>query len=740
MSGIGNEKHWLTPVILFISFLTLSLVGVFTPYFLIKDRVAENQRETIKVAAELAAESMPGDVIERIKSPRHEDSLEAASLTSALNAYLNGTDSLTNLYVVGWDQNKNFYSLFGATKLGKSVREFKVFDPIAELDPSILKTIQQDQTTASPESVEDRWGSWLSASVPIKNSKGEVVAALVAEQSDAKAKTVATAIQYQLILCTATAVILSFGLTAIITRLIQKRDTTLKLSRSWLGPAMEITLLCLISVVVVDLGMALIKRNALAQDESKAMSQLSAISSLKTYIADEELQKEDRDQWFDALATSVPKRLLDKFRTYAEQDEATQAEIERDLEQHQAAVLKELNPAINGLLKQDQRIYRAVAISVAITIVSLFLLRRSSQRDRHLLEMQASTRESQNRYGNLVENLPIGLFILDNGKFVLTNAEWDRQVSVGEDESPDEAFYRAIHPDDLDQTSSTLIKAEQMSRPFRVQFRIVRPDGNIRNMESHGIPVYGESGIMKHLLAFSLDVTQRIQAQREKDMAYMEVEQKNKLLSSALGELEQNLESVVRALVKAVEAKDPYTAGHSERVMQYSLWLGEAVGLGPYEMRILELGTLVHDVGKIGIPDSILTKPDKLTDEEFQIIQNHPVYGENIIRDIGLFKECLPIVRWHHERLDGRGYPDGLKGDQIPVLVRISAIADIFDAMTSTRAYRAGMPINKVLSIMQEIADKGEIDSHLFAFFCQVVRQRGVIPQSETPPLAEKAA
>ena len=134
-----------------------------------------------------------------------------------------------------------------------------------------------------------------------------------------------------------------------------------------------------------------------------------------------------------------------------------------------------------------------------------------------------------------------------------------------------------------------------------------------------------------------MDTTARTSTQIALKDAYKNVEEKNALLSSALTELEDNLENVVRSLVKAVEAKDPYTAGHSERVMRYSVMLGQAIGLGPYEMRILELGTLVHDIGKIGIPDEILTKPGRLTDEEFELIKKHPEFGENIIGNIDLF-------------------------------------------------------------------------------------------------------
>jgi HD-GYP domain-containing protein (c-di-GMP phosphodiesterase class II) len=157
-------------------------------------------------------------------------------------------------------------------------------------------------------------------------------------------------------------------------------------------------------------------------------------------------------------------------------------------------------------------------------------------------------------------------------------------------------------------------------------------------------------------------------------------------------------------------------------------------------MRVLELGTLVHDVGKIGIADAILTKPGKLTDLEYAEIKTHPELGVRILEGIGLFHDCMPIVRWHHERLDGSGYPDKLKGDEIPFLVRISAVADVFDAMTSTRAYRSGIEPRIVLRFLKEDAEKGFLDPIVVAALETAVARRGVIPQADSNPLLRKAS
>lgn len=151
---------------------------------------------------------------------------------------------------------------------------------------------------------------------------------------------------------------------------------------------------------------------------------------------------------------------------------------------------------------------------------------------------------------------------------------------------------------------------------------------------------------------------------------------------------------VVISFADAIESRDPYTGGHSLRVTAYSLALGKALGVGERELSLLRLGGLLHDIGKVGIPDAVLRKPGRLTDTEFAVIQQHPVIGDRIVAHVPQLNLTRDIVRHHHERFDGRGYPDGLAGDDIPRLARIAAIADTFDAMTSDRPYRAGLAFN----------------------------------------------
>jgi putative nucleotidyltransferase with HDIG domain len=160
----------------------------------------------------------------------------------------------------------------------------------------------------------------------------------------------------------------------------------------------------------------------------------------------------------------------------------------------------------------------------------------------------------------------------------------------------------------------------------------------------------------------------------------------------------------IRALVAALDARDPYTAGHSERVSLLSVAMGRALGLGQDDLDVLRLGALLHDIGKIGIADAILTKTTALDAEEFLIIQRHPTLGAQILRPIGFLEAHVPIVELHHEQPDGKGYPYGLCGDAIPIHARIVHVADAFDAMTTARAYRRGRPFSEALAELRRHA------------------------------------
>jgi putative nucleotidyltransferase with HDIG domain len=165
-------------------------------------------------------------------------------------------------------------------------------------------------------------------------------------------------------------------------------------------------------------------------------------------------------------------------------------------------------------------------------------------------------------------------------------------------------------------------------------------------------------------------------------------------VSLAEAESEAAYLGVIGALATALDARDPYTAGHSQRVADLSVLIGRQMQLSDADLETLRLGALLHDIGKIGVSDAVLRKPARLTPDEFEQIKLHPTLGARILKPLRFLDAQLPIVELHHERPDGRGYPHGLKGDEIPLFARIVHVADAFDAMTSARAYRAALPVS----------------------------------------------
>jgi putative nucleotidyltransferase with HDIG domain len=182
-------------------------------------------------------------------------------------------------------------------------------------------------------------------------------------------------------------------------------------------------------------------------------------------------------------------------------------------------------------------------------------------------------------------------------------------------------------------------------------------------------------------------------------------------------------QDVIRTLAQALEARDHYTQGHSSRVSDVAVALARELGLSREEQEIVRHGCLLHDIGKINVPDAILRKPAALTDEEFAMMKKHPAIGENICRPLIFARPFLDIIRHHHERWDGRGYPDGLAGEEISVHARIAAIADAWDAMTTDRPYRAALPHQVAFSRLEEGAGT-QWDPELIRQFLRVMRRR----------------
>lgn len=180
-------------------------------------------------------------------------------------------------------------------------------------------------------------------------------------------------------------------------------------------------------------------------------------------------------------------------------------------------------------------------------------------------------------------------------------------------------------------------------------------------------------------------------------------------------------QAVLFAMARAVEAKSSHTQGHTERVTEYALALARKLDATPEDLDILRVGAALHDIGKIGIPDEILNKPGKLTTQEYDIVKLHPVAGVRIVEPLRSVRQSLPLIRWHHERPDGKGYPDGLFGGAIPTMVKILSVADVYDALSSTRPYRAKMPTEQCLAILRREAEGGGLDPELVEEFASML-------------------
>jgi len=195
--------------------------------------------------------------------------------------------------------------------------------------------------------------------------------------------------------------------------------------------------------------------------------------------------------------------------------------------------------------------------------------------------------------------------------------------------------------------------------------------------------------------------------------------------------MQSGKEEIYLALAHTVELKDPYTKGHCDRVADYALQLATVAGLQPPLLSHIRHGAILHDCGKIAIPSVVLNKPGNLSDEEFQQIRHHPTKGGEVARQAKLPQEVINIIQYHHERYEGGGYPEGLTGDAIPLEARIVAIADVYDALTSSRSYHTGIPPASALAVMQGMADR-HFDPRLFKLFVESQQQAVLLQPPQT--------
>ena len=194
----------------------------------------------------------------------------------------------------------------------------------------------------------------------------------------------------------------------------------------------------------------------------------------------------------------------------------------------------------------------------------------------------------------------------------------------------------------------------------------------------------------------------------------------------------ENAEGVLFSLARSIEARDPYTRGHCERLAEMSAQLGRRIGVSGEDIKALRRAGIVHDIGKVAVPDSILLKPGPLTYEETMQMRKHAAVGESICSPLKTFGNVLPIIRHHHEKYDGSGYPDKLQGTEIPLTARILQLADVFDALTTDRPYKTAIPWETALLMMDAEAERGWWDRELYASFKEMILEVRKLPEQQS--------
>jgi len=298
------------------------------------------------------------------------------------------------------------------------------------------------------------------------------------------------------------------------------------------------------------------------------------------------------------------------------------------------------------------------------------------------VQAEEALRESEARYRTLVENANEGIVVVQDGLIKFTNPKFRELSGCTESDLACKHFTEFLHPEER---AAALERYQKRMKgetvPSVYSFRAIDKQGKVRWVESKAVLITWEG--KPAVLNFLSDITDRVQAQEERRRNF---ERLRKLL-----------EETVATLAATVELKDPYTAGHQRRVSQLACAIAKELGLPEERIEGLRLAAVVHDIGKMAVPTEILSKPGHLNKLEFDMVKNHPTAGYELLKHIEFPWPVAKIVLQHHERLDGSGYPQGLKGEEILLEARILAVADVVEAMSSHRPYRAALGLEKAL-------------------------------------------
>lgn len=347
-------------------------------------------------------------------------------------------------------------------------------------------------------------------------------------------------------------------------------------------------------------------------------------------------------------------------------------------------------------------------VFVLITTAALFVAWRALERRE--LEERRRYQETQRRLGELSNALPNPLVILDpDGRLVEWNAANETVLGYSASELSGRHISDLTHADDHTIARDAITELLATGQPATADVRLVTASGRVLSYRWHGAPFFDEDGRVSTIAVVGVDMTDLNDTQQR--------------LRCALRGTRHVLKQTVDAIAMAMEKRDPYTAGHEKRVALLGLEIAKEMGLSEDAREGLEYGALLHDVGKLGVPTDILTRPGKLTFSEYEVVKSHAEHGYDIVRSIDFPWPVADIVRQHHERLDGSGYPQGLKGDAICQEARIIGVADVVEAMCSHRPYRAGLGME--IALDELAAGSGtRYDAEVVAA-CRAVIERG---------------
>ena len=746
------RRSWFIGVFAFLTVAVIGLGSAYLQYRASNETMLELIRSEVERMAIQASSRIDTAKLERLHANRSDESREYLELNEALDEFLRENPTIRYVYTLQKvDDGLQFVldpTMPGDTDADGVDDKSYLGDPVEHVSPEMRRAFDSGMITTEEKPYRDSWGNWLSAYAPLKNKSGETIG-FVGVDLPATVIDEKSAPLFDRFKVTSLGVLIVAVLFAwtIATALKQPSKEAMTDLVARVRPhAIEIGLVTATLVAFLVAGFAYLTMVTSAADMSRSSNRILVLSNgerAASAIAQGNLSFDFGTTIEDMLAAgdNTTSKRLSALRYMADSDlrRAKQGGVElRTKILEDIGRQKTLSEEAAGRMRTSlTAVVVSLCTALLLAVCSIVMMRFATNQARRLRDVERSTANVSESYRTLVESMPLGVVNFKDGRIAYSNNDWTVRLLSAH------ATIGASAPTGLDleiqRVITGLTNAEARRQGWNSIIQVTR-EGVQREVDVRATPIFDANGAYLHLLTFFVDVTDLRHAARNLEFKNQELENKSELLQQALEQLEGNFESIVRALVRAVEAKDPYTAGHSERVMQYALWCADELELGPYERRILEMGCLVHDIGKIGIPDNVLTKPGQLTDEEFALIKKHPEYGAAIVRNVELFRECLPIILWHHERLNGTGYPDRLKGDEIPFLVRITSLADVFDAMTSTRSYRVGMPLEKVMRIIEEDTEKGHFDPEVVEAFKRVITRNGIIAQNDIESPFSQAA